>query len=211
MRSQPSHVWSSALLLAVLGCTHGEPRPTPRVVEEPQSSPVNSGAIDRTGVPATTPPAAETSPCAHLSDRLAYLPATATELCDAARCRGAGGECAPAGRVCPTACVRRSADSGKACTAREVKERTSLCQFREWAARDRQVRFRALECRLLQVRARRRRRQDLRRLNNQCSFMGMFLAPHWMWPERRCRSKRRTTAIDQHSVKSSVRRRHPCV
>jgi hypothetical protein len=110
--------WSSAVVLAVLGCTHSEPRPVRRVVEEPSSAPAGSDG-DGAAVLTTALPAAETSPCAHLSDRLAYLPATAAELCDAARCRGAGGECAPAGRVCPSACVRRSTDSGKACTARE--------------------------------------------------------------------------------------------
>ena len=118
MKSQPSR-WSIAAFLALLGCTHGEPRPAPRVVEEPQSPPVDSGGIDGTSVLATTRFAAETSPCAHLSDRLAYLPKAGSELCDAARCRSAGGECAHAGRVCPSACVRRSTDFGKACTARE--------------------------------------------------------------------------------------------
>jgi hypothetical protein len=118
MISLPSR-WSSAAFLAVLGCTHSEPRPVRRVVEEPSSAPAGSGGSHGAAVLATTLPAPEASPCAHLSDRLAYVPATATELCDAARCRGAGGECAPAGRVCPSACVRRSTDPGKACTARE--------------------------------------------------------------------------------------------
>lgn len=118
MISLPSR-WSSAALLALLGCTHGEPRPAPRVVEEAPSAPAGSDGSHGTTIVATTLPEAAPSPCAHLSDRLAYLPATATELCDAARCQSAGGECALAGRVCPSACVRRSTDSGKACTARE--------------------------------------------------------------------------------------------
>ena len=113
------HRWSLAAFFALLGCTHGEPRPAPRVVEETQNPPVDSGGIEGTSVRGMTPSATETSPCAHLSDRLAYLPKAADEVCDAARCRSAGGECAPAGRVCPSACVRRSTDSGKACTARE--------------------------------------------------------------------------------------------
>jgi hypothetical protein len=111
--------WSFVAFLAVLGCTHSEPRPVRRVIEEPSGALTGrDGSYGAAGL-ATTLPAADTSPCAHLSDRLAYLPATATELCDAARCRSMGGECALAGRVCPSACVRRSTDSGKACTARE--------------------------------------------------------------------------------------------
>ena len=109
--------WSLAVLLTVLGCTHREPRPV-RVVDESSSAPASIDGSHASTAPATTSAAPE-SPCAHLSDRLAYLPATADEVCDAARCRGKGGECAPAGRVCPSACVRRSTDSGKACKARE--------------------------------------------------------------------------------------------
>lgn len=109
----------AAAFVAVLGCTRGESRSAPRVVEEPSSAAAGSDASYGTSVPASTLLGAATSPCAHLSDRLSYLPATASELCDAARCRSAGGECALAGRVCPSVCVRRSTDSGKACRARE--------------------------------------------------------------------------------------------
>src|SRR5262245_21927364 len=117
MKSLPVR-WFSMALLAVLGSTHCERRPVRSVVEEPSTAPAKVDANDGAACTATAP-AADTSPCAHLRDRLAYLPASAAEPCDTTRCRSAGGECAPAGRVCPSACVRRSRDSSKACTARE--------------------------------------------------------------------------------------------
>ncbi|MFC1642197.1 hypothetical protein ACFL5O_05835 [Myxococcota bacterium] len=56
-----------------------------------------------------------TGPCASMLRWLVYPPA-GSGVCDAARCKAAGGSCGYAGVSCPSACIRRTTDGGKPCT-----------------------------------------------------------------------------------------------